>query len=244
MKELSLAFSLFVGITISSYGQLSRLLSPDDFDSTYTRLSQSMDLEDRLESIEFQKDSVIYALTYGGYGTLVGYIEMTLDRKMLFNIWWTDTGELKSVGRTSLDSAQVWDHSVSYERNEVNDFTCANDTCVYVVKNFEGHVESKYWTGPNKYELSIKYHDNGRILCVDSLFKEEYLYVSYYSDGAIQEVCRKISESSSYIGEYKNYYPNGKLKESGFYGFGEDAFFTEPQGKWYIYHEDGTVEER
>ncbi len=200
MREVSLVFVLFLGITISSYGQLSQLLSPEDFDSTYTLLSQTMDLEDRVESVEFQKDSVIYALVYGGYGTVVGYIEMTLDRKMLFNIWWMDSGELKSVGRTTVDSSQVWDHSVFYEGNEMYDYSCDKDTCLTVTRDLQGHVRSKFWQGPNNYELKINYHDNGRIASVDSLFKEEYLYKSYYPDGSILEVCRKRSESSSFIG--------------------------------------------
>ena len=244
MKELCLAFLLFVGSTISSLGQLSKFITVDDFDSTYTVVSQTMSTEDRLISILFEKDSIQYSLMFDDIGNLIGYEESNLMMKENLSMNWYDGHTLNDITYVSKDSNYVWSHGVDDYQGVLYNVVCSRDTCISDLYDYEGHLYSREVYNAPSYDMLYTYHANGRIQCVDSLHLKEYKFISYYEDGTIEMEGRKSTEYYGFIGEYKSYYPNGKLQSKGRYEVNSEGYFTEPKGKWYYYHEDGTVEER
>ena len=239
-----MAFLLFVGITISSVGQLSKFITVDDFDSTYAVVSQTMSMEDRLISILFEKDSIQYSLMFDDIGNLTSYKEINLMMKENLSMSWYDGRTLNDISFVSKDSNYVWSHGVDDYQGTLYNYLCLKDTCEYTQINYDGTLYSKHISVAGGEDLYYTYHASGRLYSVDSLHLKEYKYISYYENGAIEIEARKSTEYYDFIGEYKYYYENGQLMEKGFYIVNSEGYFTERKGKWYYYREDGTVEER
>ena len=244
MKKLSFLFLLFVGITISSLGQLSKFITLSDFDSTYSVVSQTMNMDDRLISILFEKDSIQYSLMFDDIGNLTGYQETNLMMEENLSMSWYDGYTLNEISYVSKDSNYVMTHGVDDYQGLIYNVVCSRDTCVTDFYDYEGNLFSKEIYKAPSYDLLYSYHPNGRLQSVDTLHLKEYMFISYYDDGTIEIEGRKSTEYYGFIGEFKSYYPNGKLQSKGRYEVNLEGYFTEPKGKWYYYREDGTVEER
>ena len=108
-------------------------------------------------------------------------------------------------------------------------------------ENGEQKIKGNYENG-KKAGKWFEYNEKGQLIKIIDydLYANIVLVKEGDDDGIRRKVYYQFKETGEYIGEYKEYYKNGKVKENGIYKE-IDSEFTEKDGNWKEYNFKGKL---